>query len=163
MVVHPASIGLARPEDRPDVPDVRRLLSEAADVGIRLLLENVTDSIWALDRVLDEIGDDPEETNLGICIDIGHARMSHDAGRHPVANYLERYRGPLRHLHLHDTHGDADEHLVPGRGTIDWIELADVLARIRFSGAAILEFQAPEGAERGLHEALRFVRDILSG
>ena len=157
LVVHPRFLGLPHPDATPDLPDIRRWLDEAAQRGVRVVLENVEDSIWALDWFLDAIGDDPERTNLGICIDVGHAHMSRDAGRHPVANYIERYRGSLCHLHLHDTHGRTDEHLVPGRGTIDYDELFDLLERVGFSGTGVLELQAPEGVLVGLRAALEYL------
>ena len=139
LVLHPACLGLMEPDDRLDVPEILRLSEYASERGVRLVLENLRDAIWLLDRVLEEVGDDPEATNLGICIDTGHAHMSHDAGREPVSNYLERYAGQLTHIHLHDNHGESDEHLVLGDGTIDWPRVVRTLDRIGFDGTAVLE------------------------
>ena len=139
LVLHPVCFGLVEEDDRPDWPEIVRILEYAAKFGVRLVMENIKDSIWALDRILDEIGDDPEQTNLGICIDIGHANQSTDAGRHPVTNYLERYAGQLVHLHLHDNDGESDDHLIPGEGTVDWPSTLGVLETIGFSGTAVLE------------------------
>ncbi len=139
LVLHPVCFGLMKPDDRLDVPEILRLAGYASERGVRLVLENLRDAIWLLDRVLDEVGDDPEATNLGICIDTGHAYMSHDAGRGPVSNYLERYAGQLTHVHLHDNHGESDEHLVPGDGAIDWPRVVCTLEEIGFDGTAILE------------------------
>jgi len=160
MIVHPASLGLSSPDDRPDLPDLRRWLEQAGTRGVRVLLENTVDSIWALDWFLDEIGSDDHETNLGLCIDIGHAHLSHDAGRHPVANYLERYQGIIRHLHIHDTAGTDDTHDVPGQGTIDFLEMARVLAETSFDGQAVIEIQSPRGIDQGLDEAIRFLQGL---
>jgi len=41
------------------------------------------------------------------------------------------------HLHVHDNHGQRDEHLPVGRGTIDYAPLTPVLAD--FDGMAIAE------------------------
>lgn len=147
LVLHPACLGLAKPDDRLDVPEILRLAAAAAGRGVRLALENMGDTIWLLDRVLEEVGDDPEKTNLGICIDVGHAHMSHDAGREPVSNYLERYAGQLTHVHLHDSNGETDEHLVPGEGTIDWPRAIRTLDEVGFSGTAVLEVH-PSGGVR---------------
>ncbi len=157
LVLHPVCLGLIRPSDRLDVPEIRRLAEYAAARGVRLVLENSEDAIWLLDRALEEIGDDPAETNLGICIDTGHAHMSHDAGREPVTNYLERYAGQLEHVHLHDNHAASDEHLLPGDGTIDWRRAFDTLKRIGFDGTAVLEVhpegvRVEEGIRRGLED-----------
>jgi len=157
LVLHPVCLGITRPEDRLDVPEIRRIAGYAADREVRLALENMRDSVWLLDRVLEEVGDDPRVTNLGICIDIGHAHLSHDAGREPVANYLERYVAQLLHLHLHDNHGASDEHLVPGDGTVDWPRCLQTLERIDFTGTAILEVHPPgnlaviDGVREGLN------------
>jgi len=155
LVLHPVCLGLTRPSDRLDVPEVRRIAGYAAERGVRLALENLEDTVWLLDRVLEEIGGDPEGTNLGICIDAGHAHMSHDAGREPVTNYLERYAGQLEHVHLHDNHGASDEHLLPGDGTIDWSRALRTLEEIGFEKTAVLEVHPEsvsitEGIRRGL-------------
>ena len=139
LVLHPVCFGLVEENDRPDWPEIVRIAEYAAKFGVQLAMENMKDSVWTLDRILDEIGDDPEETNVGICIDIGHANQSNDAGREPVCNYLERYAGQLIHLHLHDNHGERDDHLLPGEGTVDWPRVLGVLENIGFSGTAVLE------------------------
>lgn len=143
LVLHPACLGLQDTEDRPDWPEVVRIADYAAKFGVRLVVENLFDSLWCLDRVLEEIGDDPEQTNIGICIDIGHAMMSKDAGRHPAVNYLERYARQLSHLHLHDNHGEHDGHLLPGEGNVDWPSVLETLETIGFSGTAVLEMHEP--------------------
>ncbi len=162
LVLHPVCLGLVRPEDRLDVPEVLRLAGYAAERGVRLALENLEDAIWLLDRVLEEIGEDPEGTNLGICIDTGHAHMSHDAGREPVQNYLERYAGQLVHVHLHDNRGESDEHLVPGGGTIDWPRVLRTLGGIGFEGTAVLEIH-PVGVSpaEGIRQGVALLKSLM--
>ena len=164
LVLHSVCLGITRPEDRLDVPEIRRIATYAADREVRLALENMADSVWLLDRVLEEVGDDPRKTNLGICIDIGHAYLSHDAGREPVANYLERYAAQLLHLHLHDNHGASDEHLIPGDGAIDWSRCLRTLERIGFDGTAVLEVHPPEdlAAIDGIRKGLGFLGSTLA-
>jgi len=163
LVLHPVCLGLLKPDDRLDVPEILRLSEYAARRGVRLALENLDDAIWLLDRVLEEIGDDPEVTNLGICIDAGHAYMSHDAGRGPVCNYLERYAGQLAHVHLHDNHGESDEHLIPGEGTIDWPRVLRTLEEIGFTGTAVLETHPSAGVSvsEGIQQGLMFLESVL--
>jgi sugar phosphate isomerase/epimerase len=162
LVLHPSCLGLMRPDDRLDVPEIRRLAGYAAERGVRLALENSGDAIWLLDRVLEHVGDDPEATNVGVCVDTGHAHMSHDAGREPVPNYLERYAGQLVHVHLHDNHGVSDEHLIPGEGTIDWPRVVRTLGEIGFDGTAILELH-PVGASpmEGIRQGLTFLASLM--
>jgi sugar phosphate isomerase/epimerase len=136
LVVHPGSLGVDDASARPDVPEIRRVLDRARRHGVRIALENTVDSLRAIDRALDIAEDDPA---FGICIDVGHASLSRDAGRHPVRAYIERYRGRLIHLHLHDTMGTRDDHAVPGRGCIDWPCVCDVLREVSYDGPAVLE------------------------
>ncbi|HXA56396.1 MAG TPA: sugar phosphate isomerase/epimerase family protein [Candidatus Acidoferrum sp.] len=59
-----------------------------------------------------------KETHLGglrYCFDIGHAHI--EGG---VAPALEMMQGRIVTTHLHDNHGEKDEHLLPGEGGIDW-------------------------------------------
>jgi sugar phosphate isomerase/epimerase len=53
--------------------------------------------------------------DLRFCFDIGHAHV--DTG---VAASLEVMHGRIVTTHLHDNHGEKDEHLLPGEGSIDW-------------------------------------------
>ncbi len=142
LVLHKESLGLVAPSSRPDLPAIRRLAEAAKKVGVLLALENGRDSMWALDFILDALGDNPGKTNIGICIDLGHAHISQDAGRQPIRNYLERYRGQLVHLHLHDNREGRDDHLPPGEGTIDWDEALAAIERVGYRGPAVLEIHS---------------------
>src|ERR1700692_4995551 len=64
-----------------------------------------------------------EETRLSglrFNFDIGHAHLCDG----PAEERIEKCFGPMRDLvarvHLHDNHGEKDEHLPPYAGTIDW-------------------------------------------
>jgi sugar phosphate isomerase/epimerase len=155
LVLHPVCFGLRRSTDRLDVQEVRRLGAYAAERGVCLAVENVRDSIWILDRILNEIGTDPLETNVGICIDVGHAHLSKDAGETPVFAYLERYADAIVHLHLHDNAGERDDHLAFGEGTIDWGGVVAALAVGGYSGTAILEVHGSGPPDRAIVRSLR--------
>lgn len=146
LVIHPVCLGLKRPGDRIDVNEVRRIAEYAEARGVRLALENVRNSVWMLDHVLGVLGPDPEETNLGVCIDVGHAHLSTDAGSEPVSTYLTRYADSLIHLHLHDNNGARDEHLAIGEGTIDWSRSLVTLRAIGYSGTAVLEIHGSQAS-----------------
>lgn len=159
LVVHPSTLRLGAEDRVPDVPEIRRLAAHARRSGVLLALENVMDSIRALDFALEVVDDDRA---LGVCLDVGHAALAHDAGRHPVRAYVERYRDRLVHLHLHDTLGAEDDHAVPGRGAIDWPDLLDVLDSVGFRGTAVLETVPGRGSseetpDAALREAVRFL------
>ncbi|MFC2106618.1 sugar phosphate isomerase/epimerase family protein, partial [Candidatus Bipolaricaulota bacterium] len=71
----------------------------------------------------------------------------------------ERYAGQLSHLHLHDNHGERDDHLLPGEGTVDWARVLGVLEEIDFSGKAVLEaHQKGIPPQEGLRRGIEFFR-----
>ena len=53
--------------------------------------------------------------DLKLCFDIGHAHLEEG-----VAPGFEAMRDHLVSSHIHDNHGDKDEHLLPFDGTIEW-------------------------------------------
>jgi sugar phosphate isomerase/epimerase len=161
LVLHQGSLGLHEPSDRADFFEIGRLAKEALQAGVMFAIENRWDNLWMIDRVLDEIGDDPKRTNLGVCIDVGHANLSKDAGRQPVRAYLERYRTQLIHLHLHDNHGETDDHLLPGKGTIDWPDLFRTLDEIAYSGPMVLELHFQNDPLEEIKEARTFVERLI--
>lgn len=55
------------------------------------------------------------EPNFSLCLDIGHA---HCMSPHPVEEWAQKLAGEITHLHVHDNHGERDEHLGLGKGTI---------------------------------------------
>jgi sugar phosphate isomerase/epimerase len=156
LVIHPICLGLRSATDRPDVEEIRRLAGFAAERNVRIALENVVDSAWALDRVLEDLGDDPAATNFAVCLDIGHAFLSEDAGPDPIRGYAERYADVLIHLHLHDNGGIEDDHLPVGEGRIDWGTVCRVLKEIGFAGTGVCEVHSVSGgsALRAIEESV---------
>lgn len=64
------------------------------------------------------------QPDVGICLDIGHAHI-----RGGVEAEIEAGGPYIRNLHVHDNHGKADEHLLPGEGLIDWPGTISALAK----------------------------------
>jgi sugar phosphate isomerase/epimerase len=89
------------------------------------------------------------ETNVGTCLDTGHAFLSGD-----LRTVVHKLSGHLRMLHVNDNLGDHDGHLPPGEGAIDWISLIRQLRQWRFHGPLILELaDSGEPPERIMEHA----------
>lgn len=108
-----------------------------------LLFGRTSDILWILDAV--------SSTDVGACLDTGHAALSGD-----LPNLLKRLSGHLRMIHAHDNNGHRDDHLTPGDGIIDWPSIVTQLEQDNFQGAVILEIrsesdpvQTMEAARRG--------------
>jgi len=83
---------------------------------------------------------------LGLILDAGHASISGC-----LDDWLDDPHAPLRHVHLHDNHGEGDDddpHLGLGGGVID---VAAVMAAAREAGASVvLEHPAPDAVRTSL-------------
>jgi sugar phosphate isomerase/epimerase len=86
----------------------------------RLAVENLpnAEGSWICDQILDQIDAD----SLGFCYDSSHENI----GGKPFY-LLEKYCPRLFTTHLSDNHGQTDDHLIPGRGIIDWPRVKEIL------------------------------------
>ncbi|PKK84285.1 MAG: hypothetical protein CVT49_03920 [candidate division Zixibacteria bacterium HGW-Zixibacteria-1] len=84
--------------------------------NIRMVIENLPTAkgSWICEKLL-EMFDDHQ---IGFCFDSSHENMSGEP-----FHLLSKFYHRLTTTHLSDNHGQSDEHLVPGDGTIDWKEL----------------------------------------
>jgi sugar phosphate isomerase/epimerase len=96
--------------------------------------------------------------------------LSHTAtARNDALEMAARMGTDLAHLHLADgTGSNADEHLVPGRGTQPCKEMLEQVARTGLSGAVVIEVstrraESAEQREDDLRDSLVFARTHLSG
>jgi sugar phosphate isomerase/epimerase len=105
----------------------------ALEHSVTACLENMISIKEFLCRVPSELlGMTGEIEGVGITIDIGHA---HTMGK--VAEFLP-YLCRANHLHIHDNHGESDEHLALGAGTIDWEVVGRQIAR-DYRGITVVE------------------------
>lgn len=82
--------------------------------GVTIALENTPDALGA-PASLHHFITDTHLHDLKLCFDIGHAHVEDG-----VAAGFEAMRERVVTAHIHDNHGDKDEHLVPFDGTIEW-------------------------------------------
>jgi len=93
---------------------LEHLLLFARQRGVTLALEN-TPGEMATPANLRRFLEDTRLPGLRLCFDAGHAHM--DTG---ALQGLETMRGLAVTSHLHDNHGEKDEHLLPFEGAIEW-------------------------------------------
>ena len=98
---------------------LEHLVLHAHHAGVTLAVEN-TMSEMGDPAYLRAFVDETRLTGLRFNFDIGHAYLADG----PAEERIEKSFAPLRDLvaavHLHDNHGEKDEHLPPYDGTIDW-------------------------------------------
>ena len=104
-----------------NLKSIREIAKYADEHAISLALENMPIRNWTLGNTCREILEMIDNTQLGICFDIGHAF---------IQNEVERFLDHIDHLkniHIHDNNGRRDEHLVLGEGAID---ISDIINRL---------------------------------
>lgn len=111
-----------------ETPDMRKrdaafstlehLVLHAKHAGVTICIENTTSEMGAPTFLRSFVDD--TRLPLRINFDIGHANLADG----PEDDRIESSFAPLRDLvagvHLHDNHGEKDEHLPPYDGSIDW-------------------------------------------
>src|ERR1700674_751143 len=98
---------------------LEHLVLHAHHRGVTIAVENTTSEMGD-PAYLRTFVDETRLTDLRFNFDIGHAHLADG----PEAERIEKSFAPLRELvsgvHVHDNHGEKDEHLPPYEGTIDW-------------------------------------------
>jgi sugar phosphate isomerase/epimerase len=120
-----------------------KVLPLAEKLDVTIALENIPRLCNFVDDVLFYMKKYPSR-HLGACFDSGHANIIEKVNDFPEGPYAVYYRDlgiespwepdvlgrMLPHIvncHLHDNSGERDQHLLPGRGTVDWGKLVPKL------------------------------------
>lgn len=98
---------------------LEHLVLHAHHAGVTLAIENTTSEMGD-PTYLRAFVDETRLTGLRFNFDIGHANLADG----PAEERIEKSFAPMKDLiaaiHLHDNHGEKDEHLSPFDGSIDW-------------------------------------------
>jgi sugar phosphate isomerase/epimerase len=138
---------------------LEHLVLHAKHVGVTLCVENTTSELGQ-PEYLRAFVDETRLTGLRCNFDVGHAFLRDGA----EAERIEKAFGPMRDLvasvHLHDNHGEKDEHLPPYEGSIDWKNALVVLKSAPERNLPItLELKEKTGADApGMTEQLAAAR-----
>jgi sugar phosphate isomerase/epimerase len=154
MVLHVAT---ARDESDPRRWDaaftsLEHLVLFARQRGVTIALEN-TPGEMATPSNLRHFLEDTRLPGLRLCFDAGHAHMETGA-----LQAIETMRGLAVTTHLHDNHGEKDEHLLPFEGTIEWDNL---MHAIPSDLPCVIELREQSGQPLPSFDAIRAAFDKL--
>lgn len=125
----------------------QQMLDKAERLSCRLAIENIyEESPATLVKLVQQLG----SPWFGHCFDVGHWHLF---GKLQMHDWLEQIESKLFHLHLHDNHGRADEHLPVGSGTIDFDPIKALLERIEHYPSMTFEAHNPEHLMASLEQA----------
>jgi sugar phosphate isomerase/epimerase len=159
LVLHAGVVG-----DGPSAADNRKasmirsleeLAPVASDAGVRLAVEVIPNSLSGASELVALIEEEIDIPNLGICMDVGHARLMGD-----VVDAIEACSGHIVTTHLHDNRGQTDDHLIPGRGVIDWDAATLAFQKVGYDGVWMFEL-AMSTTPRTILEHTQRVRERL--
>lgn len=141
---------------------LRVLAAHAETIGHSILLESLTPWESNLCNTAGELAQALEEVDspclLGMC-DV----VPPSAAGEPVTEYLDLLGARMAHLHLVDSDGTSDTHLLPGEGRLYLPELLRELERRGYRGRATIELVTAYLAEPTLaaRRAVERVRAML--
>ena len=115
------------------VRSLEELSPVAQRLGVQLAIEVIPNELSTPSALVDLIESDID-AQLGICMDVGHARLMGD-----VVDAIETCSGHVITTHLHDNRGRNDDHLVPGRGAIDWDAATLAFQKVGYDGMWMFE------------------------
>ncbi|MEA4890206.1 MAG: sugar phosphate isomerase/epimerase family protein [Clostridiaceae bacterium] len=135
IVMHLTNGSNPPPISKTGVSRVERLIGAANKMNVRVAFENM--------RV-------PEHTKyfidnyrtpfVGLCYDSGHENYWT-----PETDWLSLYSDRIFAIHLHDNCGDADSHMIPFDGDINWSKKLRQLSRSNYKGSIALECEYHHG------------------
>ncbi len=132
------------------VRSLEELSPVAQRYNVRLAVEVIPNVISTAAALVDLVESDLDAGDLGICMDVGHARLMGD-----VVEAIETCSGHLATTHIHDNRGRNDDHLVPGKGSIDWDATLLAFQKVGYDGAWIFELAAAADRKAVLEQAVK--------
>ncbi len=126
---------------------LEHLILHARHAGVTITVENTT-SEMGQPSYLRRFVDETRLNGLRFNFDIGHAFLPDDTGAIAKEERISRAMEPMRDLiaamHLHDNHGEKDEHLRPYEGGIDWNSAIPLLKTVPESGSLPITLELKE-------------------
>lgn len=151
IVIHPLQQGryYGRERELFDMNMVfyRSLIPLSDKHGIKIAIENMWQSHPVTHRICDDVCADPHELaayfdtlqdpeHFTVCLDIGHVAL---CGREPEDAVRILGHDRLGALHVHDVDYISDLHTIPYLGRINWSNVVQALADIRYKGEFTME------------------------
>jgi sugar phosphate isomerase/epimerase len=114
--------------------------------GVAIALENTLGELGAPSSLQHFISD-THLHDLRLCFDTGHAHIEEG-----VEVSFDTMRERVATTHIHDNHGEKDEHLLPYEGNIDWGAGLGAIASAPLPVAVVLELKAQSNGGPTLEE-----------
>lgn len=143
VVFHPGAIrGMAQfvPETagKFGLESLDAICHRAHDLGVSLYIENMFPFYGAFFEPEDYRFVFEHYPEMQMTLDTGHAHIGSPGGNR-LRQFVKHFGPRIQHLHISDNNGRADEHLPPGKGSVDFQWLVRNLKKIGFQGTVTFE------------------------
>lgn len=157
-VVHPghlSPLGMQMPDAAwtQNIIGIQSLCDHAAELDMKIAVENMVNMPALLGRQPEEIVgilETVDRDNVGFIFDVGHANTNGN-----VERFLE-LKELMVHAHIHDNHGQRDEHLPVGNGTVPWDRVVAALDGYR--GRMVTESRSLEEGQRSVNRLKKLMK-----
>ena len=122
--------------------------------GVTIALENTPSEIGAPESIV-KLVKETHLHDLRFCFDIGHANIGEG-----VAQSWELMRDRVVTTHIHDNHGEKDEHLLPYEGDIDWDAAFEGFGQAAQPPSLVMELKE-QGIDNPLLDKIRAAFDRM--
>jgi sugar phosphate isomerase/epimerase len=138
---------------------LERVVPKAEELGVKILVEPEPDLLIEKTPEFKDFIREVRSAVIGLNFDIGHFFC---AGEDPSVAFEELFQW-IGHVHLEDIGVDrVHNHLIPGRGAIQFLEVLKTMIRLGYTGDISLELypyvDMPEAAGK---ESLTYLRPIF--
>jgi sugar phosphate isomerase/epimerase len=126
---------------------LEHLILHAHHAGVAICVENTTSEMGD-PGYLRAFVDETRLTGLRFNFDIGHAHLADLPEEERLEKSFSHLRELVSSVHLHDNHGEKDEHILPYDGSIDWPNAIRILKSApQTSLPLVLELKEKTGPE----------------
>jgi sugar phosphate isomerase/epimerase len=129
---------------------------EADRAGLKLCLEprvgEIVSNTDALLRLMEAVDSD----NFCAVLDTGHL----NAQKEILPLSVEKLGGRIQYVHASDNDGQTNQHLPPGKGTVDWDGVFQALKKHDFSGYVAVDVGSVPNLDLAYTEAKTFLENL---
>jgi sugar phosphate isomerase/epimerase len=126
---------------------LEHLVLHAHHAGVTLVVENTTSEMGD-PAYLRSFVDETRLSGLRFNFDTGHANLVDGPAEERIEKSFAPMKDLIASLHLHDNHGEKDEHLPPYDGSIDWTAAIPLLKTVPAENVpVVLELKEKFGPE----------------
>jgi sugar phosphate isomerase/epimerase len=128
------------------------LLRHADDYGVEVLMENVPNPTPYLLVSVDDfqLFNEGMSPSMNYVLDVAHAYLQGE-----IFQFIETFGSKIKHVHVSDNRGKADQHLPLGEGNINWSKVLDALEDINYDGWLVIE------SYQKMEKSIEYLRALL--